>query len=453
MQTAQPALGFIAPQYSPIVTHFVHWAIPFWMRQTTDVQQVEAQNLATLVQAYEQFEAGKIRLILAFRHPSINDPIAIGYLLSQLMPRAAKAAGVRLRQPVHAHFMYDRGVPLWTGEIMGWLFSRLGGTSILRGKLDRAGLNSARNLLLNGTFPFIAAPEGGTNGHNEVVAPLEPGMAQLAFWCLEDLAKAQRQEQVVIIPIGLQYQYLDNAWPQIETLLTELETKAGISSPDQGQIEQTSMYKRLYQLGEQLLSIMETHYSRFYHQPIAPVDSALPLDQQFGQRLQQLLNAALSVSESYFKVQPKGSRVDRCRRLEQAAWDNIYRNDVDLDHLSAIERSLADRVATESEMHLWHIRLVERFVSVTGTYVREKPTIERFAETLLITWETIARLAGENSSLKRPRIGAQTAEVVIGTPMLINDRWPQYQENRRQAKQAVETLTQDLQTALEAMID
>jgi 1-acyl-sn-glycerol-3-phosphate acyltransferase len=197
-QQAQPPLGFIAPQYSAWITRIVHWAVPFWMRSTTDVQTVEAVNLAELVQAYAQFEAGKIRLVLAFRHPSVNDPMAIGYLFSQLVPQAAKAAGVKLQKPIHAHFMYDRGVPLWAGSILGWLFSRMGGTSILRGKLDRQGLKSARELLVNGKLPFMAAPEGATNGHSEIVAPLEPGVAQLAFWTAEDLAKTDRPEQVVI---------------------------------------------------------------------------------------------------------------------------------------------------------------------------------------------------------------------------------------------------------------
>lgn len=212
------------------------------------------------------------------------------------------------------------------------------------------------------------------------------------------------------------------------------------------------MYKRLYQLGERLLAIMEQHYHQFYHQPLEPVDTTLDPNAQFAARLKQLLNHALTVPESYFGLTPQGSFTDRCRRLEQAAWDNIYRDDVDLDHLSNLERHLADRVATEAQMHLWHMRLVERFVSVTGTYVREKPSIERFAETASITWETIARLSGADSSLKRPRIGPQTAHIQVGQPIVVNDRWPHYSANRRQAKQAVETLTQDLQTAMQDLI-
>jgi hypothetical protein len=452
IQPAQPPLKFLPPQYSPIVTRLLHRLLPRLMRQKAGLHQVQANNLAQLATLYQQFEAGEIRLILAFRHPSVNDPWALGYTLSRLLPQQAQRMGIKLRRPVHAHFMYDRGVPLWAGEFMGWFFAKLGGTSILRGKLDRAGLKSARNLLTNGTMPFVAAPEGATNGHNEIIAPLEPGLAQLAFWCLEDLKKADRQERVVVVPVGIQYHYLGQPWPAIAQLITELETELGIKSTLPNNLDQESLYKRLYGLGEFLLSLMEKHYSRFYHQNIPAVDTNLEPSEQFAQRLHNLLNVCLTVSESYFDVRNNGSVVDRCRRLEQAAWDNIYREDIDLEQLSSIERKLADRVATEAQMHLWHMRLVESFVSVTGHYVREKPTVERFAETLLITWETLVRINGDRNSMKRPQLGHQASTVSIGTPIIINDRWDQYQQNRRSAKQAVENLTEELQTALSGMI-
>jgi hypothetical protein len=266
------------------------------------------------------------------------------------------------------------------------------------------------------------------------------------------LAKADRPEQVVVIPIGLQYSYSGNHWKSIEALLTDLETQAGIDSPDAGGVDQQRMYQRLSQLGERLLTMMEQHYDRFYHQTLPELAPDIEPHAQLAARMQRLLEVALGVCESSFGLTPKGSTIDRCRRLEQAAWDQIYRDDVDLANLSTLERRLADRVATESQMHLWHMRLVESFVSVTGSYVREKPTIDRFAETLLITWETMVRLGGDRSSLKRPRIGAQTARITIGNPIGLTERYAHYQTNRRQAKQAVEDLTQDLQQALEGMI-
>jgi hypothetical protein len=103
-------------------------------------------------------------------------------------------------------------------------------------------------------------------------------------------------------------------------------------------------------------------------------------------------------------------------------------------------------------MHLWHMRLVESFVSVTGHYVKEKPTVERFAETLLIMWETLVRINGDRNSMKRPKLGKQASTVTIGTPIIINEQWEQYRQNRRSAKQTVENLTEELQTTLSAMI-
>jgi hypothetical protein len=164
------------------------------------------------------------------------------------------------------------------------------------------------------------------------------------------------------------------------------------------------------------------------------------------------MDTALQVAEQYFGMQAKGTFIDRCRRLEQAAWDCIYREDLkNIDELSAVERSLADRIAEEAHLRIWHMRLVESFVAVTGQYVREKPTAERFAETLLLTWETIERIKGNHPS-ERPIRSKQTAKITVGEPISVSDRWSAYQGNRRNGKQEVERLTQDLQTALEAMI-
>jgi hypothetical protein len=422
------------------------------MRFKTSIGQVEVNQLERLVDLYEQFAAGEVRLLLAFRHPSVDDPVAIGYTLSRLMPRLAQQLNSSLPRPIHAHFMYDRGVPMWAGAWMGWMYAKLGGTSILRGKLDRPGLRSARDLLSHGPFPLMVAPEGGINGHNEIVSPLEPGVAQLGFWCAEDLQKSNRRKTVLIVPIGVQYTYLTPEWSALEELLGRLEAECGLSSPQSGNCEPEQLYQRLLGLGEFLLDLMEQHYQRFYHQDITPVEATSTPNDRFAQRLQSLLNTALTVAERHFQLQHRGSLIDRCRRVEQAAWDTIYRDDLDFNHLSLLERQLADRVAEEAEFYLWHKRLVESFVAVTGRYVQDKPTFERFAETVLIAWETVARIKGEPNPFNRPRLGPQVAHITIGEPLSVSDRFANYSASRRAAKQAVEDLTQTLQTALEALI-
>ncbi len=250
-------------------------------------------------------------------------------------------------------------------------------------------------------------------------------------------------------------------------LLTRLEIDTGLAktatpATNEALNEQT-LYKRLYRLGEYLLCVMEQHYTRFYHQHLPTITSPKPeacqvigayspiSNEEFATRLNALMDAALKVAEEFFNLPPKGSVIDRCRRLEQAAWDDIYREDIkNVENLSPLEHGLADRVAEEADLRAWHMRIVESFVAVTGKYVLEKPTVERFAETALLMWDMVARIKGDNP-FNRPKLGDMRALLTVGEPISISARWEIYHESRRGAKQAVADLTQDLQAALEKM--
>ena len=137
--SAQPPLSFITPNLDLKIVWLTKWLLPFWMRSKTSIAEVRAVDLEKLVRVYEDFEGQKVRVLLAFRHPSVDDPVALGHVLSRLLPKTAQKMGVKLRHVTHAHFMYDRGIPLWAGKLMGQLYSKLGGTPIMRGKVDRAG--------------------------------------------------------------------------------------------------------------------------------------------------------------------------------------------------------------------------------------------------------------------------------------------------------------------------
>ncbi|MEG5044517.1 1-acyl-sn-glycerol-3-phosphate acyltransferase [Microcoleus sp. B4-C1] len=469
----QPPLEFIPPAYNPLVMQGCKQILPWWLRFRTSISHVEAENVETLAELFHQFQNQKVRFLLAFRHPNSDDPYCLGQLIWKLVPQAARAKGLPLQFPVHSHFIYDRGIPLWAGAGVGWLYSQLGGTPIVRGKIDRAGLRSARDLFANSQFPIAAAPEGATNGHNEIVSPLEPGVAQMGFWCVEDLLKAERTEKVLIVPIGIQYRYVNPPWQPLEKLLTQLEIDCGLpplerteianletANPDSENPNHKFQYLRLIRLGGHLLAVMEEFYSRFYHKNLPQTISILPSsisertpnnfdNEVMIARLKALLDVALQVAEEYFNLKPKGSLIDRCRRLEQAGWDYIYREDIkNIAALSPLERGLADRLAEEASLRMWHMRLVESFVSVTGRYVAEQLTAERLAETTLLLWDVLARIKGGNP-FGRPKLGKQQVQMTVGEPISVSDRWDRYQTSRRLA---VAELTQDLQSALEAMI-
>jgi hypothetical protein len=97
------------------------------------------------------------------------------------------------------------------------------------------------------------------------------------------------------------------------------------------------------------------------------------------------------------------------------------------------------------------MRLVESFVAVTGKYVREKPTAERFAETTLLIWDMVTRIRGGNA-FQRPTLGKQQVKITIGEPISVSERYPAYKTSRQGARQAVADLTKDLQQAMEDLI-
>ena len=459
----QPPLEFIPSNFKPLVQKSTKLILPLWLKFQTSIADIQVNNLETLAQLYQSFHQGKTRFLMAFRHPSTEDQLCMGYMIWYLLPKVAKQKGITLPSLLHYHFIFDRGIPLWAGDFVGKWYSYLGGSSIRRGKLDRQGLKSARELFANSSLPMMAAPEGGTNGHNEIVSSLEPGIAQMGFWCVEDVSKAGRSEEVFILPIGIQYKYLDEPWKNVEKLLTTLEKDSGLSPgmenlSSQEKLAPSKLYQRLLRLAGHLLGKMEDFYRRFYHRKFPQYtqenSSQEPLgddhvNETINTRLNTLLNVALEVAEEYFHIHSKGDFIDRCRRLEQAVWDYIYREDIEnLAILSPIDRGLANKLAQEASLQLWHIRLVESFVAVSAKYIQEKPTVERFADTILSIWDMINRIKGGNI-LKRPQIGKQRVEMTVGKPISVSQRLQGYQNQRRRA---ISELTQDLQNSLEGMI-
>lgn len=448
MATGAP-LAFLPPRLDRRVLAVARLLLPLWLRRS-GIEAVRVDGIERLAEEMQAFQAGRSRLLLAFRHPSVQDPAVLARLLWRDLPRHA-----RFRPRPHAQFLYDRGIPLWAGEAAGWVLSHLGGCSIQRGSLDLPALRTARALLLDGPYPFAVAPEGATNGHNEVVSPLEPGVAQLALWTADDLVRAGRSERMVLLPLGLQYGFTRPVWPAIEALLSELERDAGLAAPDHA-LEPERLYRRMLRLAERILTCMEAFYRDAYHQPLpAPGESEAPADpnQQLGTRLARLLDAALRVVEQALAVEPRGSLGERCRRIEQAGWERLYPANGNGHGAGAVapcplEQGLAERLAQETAQRLWHMRLVESFVAVSGGYVRERPSQERFADTLLILWDTLCRIKGGDPE-RRPRLGPRRALVRIGAPLPMEPWLVAYRGNRRRA---VADLTTELQRQLEGLI-
>ena len=434
-QNARPALRRLPTRPSRMVQAVVSRLLPLLFRsQGLELRHRDAAD--GLARAFAAQQSGACNLLIAFRHPSTRDPVVMADLLWNGIPQAARRLKLQLPCPIQLRFLYDRGIPIWAGPLIGWLLQRSGGIAIHRGRLDRPALAQARGALAQGRYPLVVAPEGATNNLSGEMAPLEPGVAQLAFWAAEDLDKAGDERQLEVLPVGIHYSWRKHNWNALDARLDALERHLGISSPSAGAGDgDTSRRDRLIQIGMNLLKALE-QLERLKPDP----------EQTFSERIGAYRLHGLAKAEAHFALRPVGNLQERCRRIEQAAWDRIYREGV--DRLPPLERSLADWEAREADLQLTRMRLVEHFTSVSGHYISDRPNFDRFAEMLMLVEEAIGWI--EDKPWKgQPSLGPQRVELQLGRALPVRPRLNHYRSNRREAMQL---FMHDLEQALIAVM-
>lgn len=426
----------IAPAFERRVLALLHLVLPVLLRWRlfpwlpAGLRGLEVANGDELCRCLHRFQAGEIRLILAFRHSEVDDPLAALWLLSRDQPRRARRLGLTIGRPVHAHFLFDRGMPLWGGAGLGWLLGRLGGISLRRGRQpDWTALRQARRLVREGRFPFALAPEGATNGHGERIGPLEAGGAQLGLWCLDDLERRGDRREVLIVPIAMQYFCRHHEWRRLARWMGGLERQLGLSPWPDREASAEALLPRLVRLEEGVLERLE----RFEGLPAA---AALSLPQRF----QRLRERCLSVAEQRLDLPSGDSPERRCRRSEEAVWQRLHPDELPpLQQLTPVARALADWRAEEACLAERHMRLAETFVAVCGTYVQERPTLERFEETTLLLHDALARLRGGDASA-RPRRGARRVRITVGEALSVREVREATGNGRRGRQRAIGAL-------------
>lgn len=430
-QTARPALRRLPTRPSRWVQAVVRRLLPGLFR----LQGLECRDgnaAAELARAIAAQQRGETCLLIAFRHPSTRDPVVLADLFWNRVPREAQRLQQPLLRPVALRFLYDRGIPIWAGPLIGWLLQRCGGIAIHRGRLDRPALHQARQVLEQGHYPLVIAPEGATNNLSGEMAPLEPGVAQLALSAADDLATRNDHRSVQVLPLKLRYSWRRENWEALDARLKALEQHLGLT-PDQDWSEEPVVRRRnrLVGIGTALVEALEQL------ERLKPPEG-LPLIK----RIEVYRLHGLAKAEAHFQLRAGTTLQERCRRIEQAAWDRIYREG--LDQLSPLDRSLADWEAREADLELTRMRLVEHFTSVSGHDVGERPDFDRLAEMLLLVEETIGWIE-DRTWTARPSLGPQRVEFSLAEPLLAEHRLEDYRRNRRRA---VQELTAELSQRL-----
>ncbi|MFW6250887.1 MAG: 1-acyl-sn-glycerol-3-phosphate acyltransferase [Alkalispirochaetaceae bacterium] len=402
---ATGGLPFLEPRYSRFAHALVRHLSPIFLKLLEGISEVSVQGGATLIEEYRRFGEGESRLIVAFRHPSASDAPLVGYLFGRRIQQVAKANGVRLPRRTLVHFLYGRGVPLWSGPGTGWLLPRIAAIPVYQRRVDSRGMAAVRAAVVEGRFPIALAPEGQVTYHNKSFGSLEGGTGRIALWAKSDLEKLGISSPVRILPLSIEYRFGDRAGPTLDRVLQWIEAKTGIPGAVDHRAPGPEIHEALLSLTEQLVGRLEGMYAPFFKRSATP--SELP------DRIDRVCNTALRVGERSHGILGTGTLLDRVFRLRDAGWKRMFRDD--LEGLSPVERGFADAFAEQAKLSARHMELVDALEYLDPSYISPESDLDRFLEYTLVLQDVVNRLLG-GTIAGRMKVRGREAVVKVGTP-------------------------------------
>jgi hypothetical protein len=418
-----------------------------YARLALHLSSIEYRHPERLVEAMRDFQEGRARLLLAFRHPYGDEAQILTQAFGEGLRREAARLGRSLPRAPHARFVHGFEVPLWSGPLVRWILPRMGAVPVYHVKFDSTSVNRLRALIREDEYPLALAPEGQVSYRSETVPRLEAGTAHLAFWCAEELRKAGRGEKVLVLPVSVHCRFDEGEFGTLEDLVSSVEIDCGLPAGGRGgglpdESRRRALAARLSALDLALIAAAERYYG-------LGTGRAAPR----RERLDALLEAALARAEAVFGFAARGDRIARVYRVRQEGWDRIY-PESGLEGLSALERELADRRAGEAWYAMRHMELADLGHYLDAEYLegaspKGPPSFGRLVETAYSLSDLASRLAGGDIS-DRPNALRKRAVLVVAPPLDLGARFDDY---RRDRKAAIEGAMSDLNCAFISCIE
>ncbi|MCH7472633.1 1-acyl-sn-glycerol-3-phosphate acyltransferase [bacterium] len=347
------------------------------------------------------------RVILCPNHPSWDPPVI--FQLSTILK---------------LNFCYLAAKEVFDNPLWGMVARNVGAYSVNRGVKDIDSQHTTRLLLRYGRYWLVIFPEGTTHHLHDFVLPFLPGVARFGFGALADLAVEGERPPLYAVPVAIRYHYLRDMGREIDASLTRLERKLDLD-PAGG-----SLLTRLDQIAFSLLSINEELYG------LGPLPDA-----SIGERLDRLREKIIEhvAEELGVEVPPKARPLrNRLRKLIVAANAARRGGAEGSEYEIAILAGKKRRAGHLRE----EIERVAHFVAMTGDYVTQVPTAERFLDAL-------GRF--EQEVFGRPRFwGPRCATLRIGEPLDLQSRMDAY---RAGPDEAIESAMDYLEDSVRGMLD
>jgi 1-acyl-sn-glycerol-3-phosphate acyltransferase len=389
---------FIPARYSP----FWYWAGGFYnrfrMRREQKVEEIDVQGLERLSALFRQGDS----VLITPNHPDHADCFVF-YELSRM-----------LRRP----FRYMAAYQVFTG-MARWVLPRVGVFSVDREGADLSAFKAAVNTLAEGKFPLVIFPEGEIYRVAERLTPLREGAFAIAVSAARKLDGTGRK--VWVVPTGLCYRFQagHDPLPALHSLMDRLETRFTWRVQSN-----KPLVERILHYADGILSLKEVEFL------------GAPQPGKFKERAAHLVEQILAAIESRrLKGRRSATIPERVKDLRRACLEA-------LEDPANTHQSPASRLAHDDLEDLF---LVIQIFSYPGDYVRQSPTLERVAETLMKCEEDFLQV--DQAPPRAPR----RAVVRIGEPIDLTERLAA--QGPARSRQFIPLFTSEIEARLQALLD
>lgn len=385
---------FYPPRLHPIALKAATLGLPASLRRLHRVEAIDMEGLEVIRSLLARGDG----VLLTPNHPDYADC----YMMFEL--------GRRLRMP----FFYMAAYQIFAG-VNRWILPRIGVFPVDREGADLTAFKTGVDLLARGKNPLVIFPEGEIYQMSERLTPLREGAVAVAASAVKRLAEAGKT--VWIVPIALQYRFLDHAdpLPKLHEVMQQLEAR--FTWWPQGQL---SLVDRIYYYAEGVLGLKEFEY-------LGRVQSGGLKDRIAG-LAREILDRMEDRRAGKRRDEPVPVRVKELRRAC-------------LDILADPKTTAEDAALARRDLHDLFVTI--QCFSYPGDYVRESPTLERVSETLMKFRQDFLD-AGE-----APPHGPRRGILRVGEPIDVRERLAAGGRPR----QAVAALTSELESRMQALIN
>ena len=255
--------------------------------------------------------------------------------------------------------------------------------SVDREGTDMRALRQAMEILQQAKFPLVVFPEGEIYHINERITPFREGAASIAL-----MAARKSTRPVACLPVGVRYYYVEDPTSELLEVMNQLEIKLfWRPRPD------LSLPDRIYRIAEGILALKELEYTG------QVASTSIP------ERLHQLSDLVLKTVEQRHEIEPQSGTIPE--RIKEARRRIIKK------YAEAEQQTDSNFLIKPLEKDLDDLYLVVQLFSYPGDYVREKPSLERIAE-------TIDKFEEDGLGFTQPRRrGTRKAIIEFGEPVVL----------------------------------